>query len=189
MLLYSLFRTLEEHLLWPNQCSVSPVCLVILNLQNQSVITSKEKNLYWISNPNANGQNYNALGDVRNNARANGGPELVGSVSCARLVGDLLMFDVIVKNNEVVDSVDDNVALFIYLNVRFETMDPNQDDRILPVWYEDNFVTLLPGEVWSTYFSIRRQSFDSIEGLRYVFIYGWNIFDQNLKFELKICAK
>lgn len=141
-----------------------------------------------MSNPSDSGQNYTALGDVRTNARANGGPELVGSVSCGQLVDDVLMFDAVIKNNEIVDSVDDNVALFTYLSVHFETMDPTEDDRILPVWYEDNYVTILPGEVWNTYFSIRRQNFDSIEGLRYVLINGWNVFNQNLKFELEICV-
>ena len=181
--------TFEEQLLWPDQCSGNTVCLVILNLQSKSGSSSQEKNIYWLSNPSTNGQNLSALGDVRNTARAQGGPTLVASVSCGRTVADGLIFDVVVKNTEIVDSLNDNVALFTYLTIRFDSKDPTEDDRILPVWYRDNYVTLLPGEIWSTYFSIRRQSLDdTVEGLPFVLIKGWNIFDQNLKFELESCA-
>jgi hypothetical protein len=181
--------TLEEQLLWPDQCSVSTVCLVILHLQSKSGSSSQEKNLYWLSNPTAaNGQNFSALGDVRNNARAKGGPTLIASVSCGRSAGDELVFDVVVTNTEIVDLLNDNVALFTYLTVRFDPKDPTEDDRILPVWYRDNYVTLLPREIWSTYFSIRRQSLGSVEGLPYVLVKGWNVFHQNLKFDLVSCA-
>ena len=183
--------TFEEQLQWPDQCSVSTVCLVILNLQSKSGSSSQEKNLYWLSNPKTNGQNFSALGDVRNNARAKGkgGPTLIASVSCGRSVGDELVFNVVVKNTEIVDSLNYNVALFTYLTVRFDPKDPTEDeDRILPVWYRDNYVTLLPREIWSTYFSIRRQSLGSVEGLPYVLVKGWNVFHQNLKFDLVSCA-
>jgi hypothetical protein len=155
---------------------------VILSLVNFNSEVLEGKNVYWISNPKHLGQNFNELGDMRSEAMSSNRPRLRNKISCGNRVDDNFNFLIEIKNLEIVDPSQNNVAFAVYFSVH-----TNEGHAILPIWYEDSYIHILPQESINTSMSIPRTSFDGNIGI-YLKIEGWNIFSQQ-RYYLKTCGR
>ena len=187
-----LFRTFDDPLEWPSlSISDDEVVLVILALEDTFGNLLGSSNIYWLSNPVTLGQDYTWLGSIREKARVSGGPLLDLSIRRDPTSNstELAAYIVSIVNvgsqlREGAASESTSVAFMLTLSVHYEKAagdvsssdDEITDNRVLPIWFDDNYMTILPGKSLRTRFSVSSKLVQDNGRSYFVLVDGWNIF-------------
>jgi mannosylglycoprotein endo-beta-mannosidase len=163
------------HLSYLDSISANSVYFVLLKLL-KDINEQVSRNFYWLHKP---GSDFSALeGDFKNTKV----PVTVSAVSIQD--GDLLRISAQLTNvsdqarlqndlpcSEFFKRSRPGVAFWLHFSVLNKEQDGEDDKRILPVRYSNNFISLLPGEIADVQISFR-----IAKGVvPRVLLQGWNI--------------
>ena len=185
-------------IVWPSKATKDDVYLFILSLYPASSVEAvEERNYYWLSDPSNQFPNYTQLAHMRDDIN---GPLLEVS-ACGHVNGRVLKVDVSLENLESVIPGELNVAFMVTFSLHYSTIaqvykesdsrnKESDDDRVLPSFYGDNYLIILPGETVSSFVEHDYETPDTESkeidwGSYYLSVEGWNV--PSHTYEIKAC--